>query len=367
MSTPVISWPHEKVIFLGDAHIGARNDSQIFHDRFEQFYTHMFDYMMANGITRIVQFGDLFDRRKYVNFASLKRAKEYFFDKLKQHGFEMIVFLGNHDVAFKNTLEVNSPSLLLNDYSEITVVDTPTELDIGNVKLLMVPWICADNFELTMETIEKTPAQYCLGHFELNGFDMYRGATCDHGLTPDLFGKFHHVWSGHFHHVSTKGNITYIGSPYQLMWSDYGDDRGFFVFDPGTQDVEFVKNPFEMFFKLNYDDSSGDMDLTTVVQTDFSRYERTYVKVVVIEKTDLYLFDKYIEALEQAGAFVTTVEDHKYRDVETDEEIFEGAEKIDETFKRVAAQYKKVVSEDKLFKLLMSLYTEAINTQSEVE
>ncbi len=128
MTIPTIQLPHKRVIFLGDTHIGARNDSPLFHDRFELFYQYMFEYMKEEGITTIVQFGDLFDRRKYVNFASLKRAREYFFDKLREYKFEMIVFLGNHDVAYKNTLEVNSPSLLLRDYSEITVVDTPTEL-----------------------------------------------------------------------------------------------------------------------------------------------------------------------------------------------------------------------------------------------
>ncbi len=367
MMTPTISWPHEKVIFLGDAHIGARNDSPLFHDRFELFYDHMFQYMIDNNITRIVQFGDLFDRRKYVSFVSLKRAREYFFDKLRLHKFEMVVFLGNHDVFFKNTLEVNSPSLLLQDYSEITVVDTPTELEIGSVKLLMLPWICGDNFAHTMDTIEKTKATFCLGHFELSGFEMAKGTVCDHGLDASVLAKFHHVWSGHFHHISTKGNVTYIGSPYQIMWSDFGDDRGFFVFDPSSQDVEFVKNPYSMFSKLYYNDKAGGLTLVDVMNMDFSFYAKTYVKVVVIEKTDLYTFEKYIEQLELAGAVVTTVEDHKYRDIETDEEIFQGAEKIDETFKRVAAQYKKVADEAKLVSLLTELYTEAVNTQSEVE
>jgi DNA repair exonuclease SbcCD nuclease subunit len=367
MTLQVIERPHEKVIFLGDTHIGARNDSQLFHDRFELFYNYMFDYMRSHGIKTIVQFGDLFDRRKYVNFASLKRAREYFFDRLKQYGMNMVVFLGNHDVAFRNTLEVNSPSLLLRDYEEITVVAEPTELNIGKVKLLMVPWICSDNYEQTMNAIDTTSAAYCLGHFELNGFEMYRGATCDHGLGSELFEKFHHVWSGHFHHISTKGNITYIGSPCQLMWSDYGDERGFFVFDPSKQDVDFIKNPYEMFYKINYNDKSGAQTLSDLLKADFSKYAKTYVKVVVVEKTDLYLYDQYIEKLENAGAIVSTVEDHKYHNIETDEEIFEGAEKIDETLKRVASMYKDTVDEKKLFNLLMDLYAEAVNTQSETQ
>jgi len=365
MQIPQINRPHEKVIFLGDTHIGARGDSQLFHDRFELFYEYMFEYMKQNGIKTVVQFGDLFDRRKYVNFASLKRARDYFFDKIEANGLNMITFLGNHDIAYRNTLEVNSPSLLLKDYKDITVVSEPTELKVGNVNLLMIPWMCPDNYEHAIKVIEQTKSTYCLGHFELNGFEMYRGAPCDHGLASDIFSKFHHVWSGHFHHVSTKGNITYIGSPYQLTWQDYGDERGFFVFDPSSQNVEFIKNPFDMFFKMNYNDKDGKFKIADLLKKDFSVYEKTYVKVVVVEKTDLYLFDKYIEALEQAGAIVTTVEDHKYRDLETDEEIFEGAEKISDTMKRVAKVYKDTVDEKELFNLLMDLYNEAINVQSE--
>lgn len=359
---PVIEFAEQKAIWLGDAHFGARNDSSLFHDRFELFYNHLFAYMLDNGIKLIVQFGDLFDRRKYVNFNTLKRSREYFFDKLKEYGFELVVFLGNHDVAYKNTLEVNSPSLLLKDYDNIHIIVEPTELVIGNRKLLMLPWICADNYNRTMECIEQTTAQYLLGHLELNGFEMYKGATCDHGFSPDLFAKFAEVWTGHFHHVSKKGNITYIGSPCQIMWSDFGDERGFFVFDPKTCKADFVKNPFDMFFKLSYDDRI--ITMSDVLEWDFSKYAKTFVKVVIVEKNDLYLFDKFIEALEQAGAIVTTVEDHKYKNIETDEEIFEGVDSVEDILKKFSQQYSEAVDADRLYKYLMDLYYEAVSLET---
>lgn len=359
---PTLTIANEKTIWLGDTHFGARNDSQLFHNRFELFYDHLFEYMLQNDIKQIVQFGDLFDRRKYVSFTTLKRSKEYFFEKLKLYGFELVVFLGNHDIAFKNTLEVNSPDLLLQEYDNIRIVTEPTELIIGPTKHLMLPWICFDNYERTMECIEESDAPYCLGHLELAGFEMYRGSPCDHGLDASLFAKFHKVWTGHYHHISYKDNIVYIGSPYQITWSDYGDERGFFVFDPATREALFVRNPYDQFFKLNYDDSKFSVE--ELLDSDFSVYDQTFVKVIVIEKNDLYLYDQFIEALEKAGAFVTTVEDHRYRDVESDEDIAAGVENTEDILRNAAESYSQSIDTERLYVYLMELHNEAVNLQT---
>ena len=97
-------------------------------------------------------------------------------------------------------------------------------------------------------------APIVLGHLELVGFEMFRGSVSTHGDSPDLFGRFDLVCSGHYHHKSDTGNIHYLGSHSQFTWSDYGDDRGFHILDTETKELEFVKNPYEMFAKVWYDD-----------------------------------------------------------------------------------------------------------------
>ena len=109
-----------KICILGDTHFGARGDSLDFHKYFERFYDEVFfPYLIENKITDIFQMGDLFDRRKYINFNSLYLCRKYFFEKCEQLNFDVHTLLGNHDVAFKNTLEVNSTGLLLNEYHNI--------------------------------------------------------------------------------------------------------------------------------------------------------------------------------------------------------------------------------------------------------
>ena len=93
-----------------------------------------------------------------------------------------------------------------------------------------------------MKKIESTDAQVLMGHLEVKRFTMYKGFTnFDHGLDRKVFGKFDRAFSGHFHHKSTQDNITYLGSPhYQMTWSDYGDKRGFHIFDTETREIEFI-------------------------------------------------------------------------------------------------------------------------------
>ena len=132
-----------KIAILGDTHFGMRGDSIAFHNHYREFYTKtFFPYLVQNGITTIFQLGDLFDRRKYISFQSLALCRRYFFDQLVKHNIQCHTLLGNHDIFFKNTLEVNSPDLLLRDYKDhVILYDKPTEwMDID-----IIPWICKDN------------------------------------------------------------------------------------------------------------------------------------------------------------------------------------------------------------------------------
>ena len=102
-----------KICLLGDTHFGVRNDSKTFHKYYEKFYEMFFEYIDNNEIEYIIQLGDLFDRRKYINFLTLSESKKYFFDRIEKKGIKLISLLGNHDIFWKESLSVNSPELLL--------------------------------------------------------------------------------------------------------------------------------------------------------------------------------------------------------------------------------------------------------------
>lgn len=351
-----------KVAVLGDTHFGVRNDNQAFHDYFEKFYRDVFfPYLRDNNIKQIIQLGDLFDRRKYINFYTLKRVREYFFDPIVTNDLHMHVFVGNHDTYFKNTNEVNSPELLLQDYAGFVHVHSePVDIDVDGTKLTLLPWVCSDNYKRCMNHANETDSQILFGHLELAGFEMYRGAINDHGMDPKLFDKFDIVMSGHFHHKSSRGNIHYLGTPYEMTWSDYNDPKGFHIFDTDTRELTFVENPYMMFQKWFYNDAEWD-DQSTIDKLNFSEAANSFVKVVVKNKTNPYWFDIYIERLEKAGAIdIQVVDDNLNLQLEDEQDLIDEAEDTLTILKNYASQVNSSVDTNNLNKFLSELYEEAL-------
>ncbi len=118
----------------------------------------------------------------------LKRAKEMFFEPLAKLGVDVHMLAGNHDTYFKNTNDVNSVDLLLGEYaSSFNIIDGPSEIYVGPHKVCMMPWICPENQEESMEMLKNTDAKFCMGHFEISGFAMYRGMPSEGGLDRGIF------------------------------------------------------------------------------------------------------------------------------------------------------------------------------------
>jgi DNA repair exonuclease SbcCD nuclease subunit len=348
-----------KVAIITDQHFGARNDSVTFLNFFEKFYNDVFfPKLKEEGITTLLILGDTFDRRKYVNFYALDRAKKMFFDRLAEMNIHVEMLAGNHDTYYKNTNDVNSPTLLLREYSNINVIDHPTTIYVDEVPICMMPWICPENYQDSIDTMKTTNAEICMGHFEIAGFAMYRGMESHEGLGKELFEKFDMVFSGHYHHRSDDGHIYYLGNPYELTWQDYNDPRGFHLFDLGERRLEFVSNPYTMFTRLTYDDKETEpIDLTKYDLKD------KFVKLIVVNKTDYYKFDKFTQTLYNSGC-------HEIKIVEDMSEFEEGDVGDDinlEDTLSVLSHYIDSVETDldkeNIKTFMKTLYTEAVNIE----
>jgi len=143
-----------QVCILGDTHFGMRGDSLEFHEHYRKFYeTVFFPFLEKHNIKVIYQLGDLFDRRKFVNYNTLHLVRDYFFNKAKQLGIEVHTLIGNHDIYYKNTLDVNSPILLLSEYGNLTAYQKPQTIEIDGIPVDIIPWICDENEEEIMKFI----------------------------------------------------------------------------------------------------------------------------------------------------------------------------------------------------------------------
>lgn len=346
-----------KIAIITDQHFGARSDSVAFLDFFEKFYSNtFFPTLLENKIDTLLVLGDTFDRRKYMNFYALKRSKDMFFDKLKEHNINVYMLAGNHDCFYKNTNEVNSPDLLLREYSNISVIDHPATIYVDKTPICMMPWICPENYQDSIDTLKDTQAEICMGHFEIAGFAMYRGVESHDGLDKTIFDKFDLVFSGHYHHRSDDRHIYYLGNPYELTWQDYNDPRGFHLFDLSTRELEFIGNPYRMFERLVYDDKEREP-----VNLDTLDLKDKFVKLIVANKTDYYKFDLFIQKLYNIDCHeIKIVEDmSEFEDGEIGEEI-----NLEDTLSVLSHHIDSVetdLDKENIKTFMKTLYTEAIN------
>lgn len=223
----------EKYVVLGDTHLGLYNDSEIWHNVVKNLFNEISDFCIRNNIKTIIHGGDFFHNRKNINVKTIQSSIEII-KTLKD--LNLIIIIGNHDTYFKNT--INPTSLqIFQKYNNVKIIDKPTKFD----DILLVPWM-GDHTSIK--------AKYCFGHFEINGFHMNSNYVCKKGIKYSQFKEFKQVLSSHFHTPSKKGNIQYLGSPFQQTFQDVNSKRGYYVWDNG--DLKFIEfTNYPKFYKIN--------------------------------------------------------------------------------------------------------------------
>ncbi len=343
-----------KIALITDQHLDGRKGSVTFWNYFQKFYDEIFfPTLEKEGITTVIDLGDTFDNRKSMDFNIFNRIKVNYFKRLKDYTVYMI--LGNHCTYYKNTNQINSPELLLEQYKNITIYSKPDEITLGSKKFLMMPWINSGNRIDSVEFMQNSNADIMCGHLECDGFEVTPGMKFDGGFKVSDFKNFKRVWSGHFHHRSKRGNVQYLGNPYQMFWNDYKDKRGFHIYDTETDRLRFVENPFEIFEKLYYNDIESDYN-----QYSVSDYKDKFIKLIVEEKRDYQMFETLVDRLYNVGAhgvkIVETLVDAdniEDADLETKDTMTLLNEYIDEV--------EIAVDKTDLKSLMRTLYIESCN------
>jgi len=345
-----------KIAIITDTHFGARNDNQNINDFFYKFYDDVFfPSLEKRGITTCVHMGDVVDRRKFISFKTASDFRKRFIGRFKEMGIDLHIIIGNHDTYYKNTNEVNSMEELVGS-DRHNIYTGPQVVEFDGIPIQFMPWINSGNYEIAMNALQTSPAQILMGHLEVNGFEMHRGHTSEGGWDKKLFRRFDICFSGHFHHKSDDGQIYYLGTPYEMTWSDYDDPKGFHIFNTETRELERIINPHTLFVKIYYDDTVKDY-----TKEDVSIYKEKYVKLIVVNKKDLFAFDKFTDRLLQADAFeVKIIEDFSELDAENvSDDIVENTEDTMTLLEKYIDQLDVTLSKDRLKNTMRSLYTEA--------
>jgi hypothetical protein len=182
---------------------------------------------------------------------------------------------------------------------------------------------------------------------------MHRGSVMNKGMDSNIFSKFRAVYSGHYHHRSSRGNITYLGTPYEMTWADYEDQKGFHVFDTDTLEMTFIPNPFHMFHIITYDDSK-DMDI------DIEALAGTVIKLVVERKDNETNFEQFVHKIEEQNPFKFNIIEQKTVLNMDEEDEMVDAESTLGILRKVINSSDVTVDKTELDEYLTGLYTEAL-------
>lgn len=350
-----------KIAVLNDTHCGIRNSSDIFLNYQDKFYKEIFfPYLKENGITQILHLGDYYDHRKYVNFKALNQNRKTFLEYMRDNGITMDIIPGNHDVYYKNTNELCSLKELLGHFtSNVNIIMKPKVMDYDGLKIALVPWINNENYSDTMKFLQNCDAPWVGAHLELTGFEMMRGVQNTHGMDPNVFKRFEMVMTGHFHTKSRQGNVHYLGSQMEFTWADAGDPKFFHVIDTETRELTPVHNPITIFSKVLYDDT----------KTDYSNYDvdqlvDKFVKVVVVNKKDPFLFDRFIDRIQQVDhhelKIAETFDEFLGSNVNDDEISVEDTTELLDTY---VDSVETDLDKERMKGLMRGLYVEAQNAE----
>ena len=349
-----------KIAIVTDTHFGARNDSQLFMNHFASFFEEtFFPTIKEHDIDTVIHAGDLLDRRKFINFNTLSQVRDKFIKPLKDMGVTVHCILGNHDTYYKNTNELNSLNELFNNDKNFILHQKPTDVDFDGMQIALIPWINRENKDEFHKFIENTKSEWLIGHLELNGYEVLRGIKYDGGTDPELIKRFEQVLSGHFHCHQERGNIKYLGTPYQITFSDLGEKKGFYILDTDTREIEFVENEKQMFYSIKYDDVASNYD--KFIQKTHSKYKDSYVKMYILNKEKPHVLDRVIDSLYNSGVYnLTIVED--VDPVYNTEDMSESdmSKSTLELILDEVSNMKDINNPDKVKKLLKELYMESL-------
>ena len=299
--------------------------------------------------------GDVVDRRKYISYRIANDFRSRFIGKFQRAGIDFHIVIGNHDTYYKNTNRVNSMEELVGT-DRFKIYVSPKVVEFDDTPILLMPWINNNNYDESMKALAKSKADILMGHLEVNGFMMnVNTIVATDGWDKKLFKRFDVVFSGHFHHKSDDGQIFYLGAPYEIYWTDFNDPRGFHIFDTATRELEYIVNPHTIYKKIYYDDTKNDY-----TKHDVSQYKEHYVKLIVVNKKDLYRFDMFVDRLLMADAFdVKIIEDFSELDAtNVSDDIVENTEDTMTLLEKYINELDVTLDKNRLKNTMKALYNE---------
>jgi DNA repair exonuclease SbcCD nuclease subunit len=300
----------EKIFLVGDLHLGIRNSSVEWADIQKEFLLEVLPKTaIENGFNSetdiLILEGDIFHSRESINVRIQNDSMEIFENLAKVFKRGVFIILGNHDVYYKDSNQVNSVRHLKHLAENIHVFESPEVLTInGTENWLMLPWV-----EDT-KTLGNHVADYAdmcsriVCHADIKGLKFNRWTKVEHGLEVTALSQYDRVYSGHIHHRQEQDNILYTGTPYQMDRGDRGNTKGYYIIDAKHNYREtFIENQVSPNY-VKYDICELlDMNLTELTSLLANNFVDVMIEINMSNKIPI-------------SQFLSVLEQVKYRKIE---------------------------------------------------
>ena len=225
----------KKAAVFTDIHYGMRNNARQHNEDCDAFVDWFIEQAQEKGCETCIFGGDWHHNRASLNISTMKYSIQGL-RKLSKAFEKVYVILGNHDLYYRESREVNSIEFIDELENVYLIRDTLVEGDVA-----LVSWVVGDEWK----KVPQIKSKYMFGHFELPTFKLNAMVEMpDHGgLKLDMFEHQDYVFTGHFHQRQVKGNVIYIGNAFPHNFSDAWDDERGWMFLEWDKEPEFFVWP----------------------------------------------------------------------------------------------------------------------------
>ena len=238
-----------KIAIIADSHINGWRKSNSFFFYIEKAFDFFIEECEARDVEYIFVAGDTFHSKNEVAAEMLLHINSII-DKLRSKNRKVFLITGNHDTFKKLDIEKN----LLDIYKYfdgIKVVNTYEYIEINDTIIHMLPYYSGNVLIEKLNEINcfENKKNILISPFGVNGFSLLQSELVDihsyhETVSPKFLKKFNWVYLGHFHGHQTRGNITYVSSPFQSRHGDEFGKHGFIFVDIDDHKFEFIENKY---------------------------------------------------------------------------------------------------------------------------
>ena len=222
-----------KILIYSDLHLYNHHKLSINSETALNVLNFIKNYSRDHGIKKIICAGDFFHAKSRV-YAPHVVQSLLIIKEIYKLGVEQYFIIGNHDMASVNSY-LNSILFVFSDYSKIVSDYYFFDIDSARVHLLNYTTYKFDDFVLSKNK------NILVTHLDIKDFYMSNNVKCNNGFNLSDFNDFDLVVSGHFHEFQQKENVVYVGSPYQISFSEKDQKKGFILLDTESLKFEFVE------------------------------------------------------------------------------------------------------------------------------